>query len=452
MGTVELPVWLLVLILGFASVTFASHFLFPSVRWFVRRRMERLVLRMNQRLKRPIEPFKLLERQDLIQQLSYDPQVLDAVLHHAREEGLPRNVAFERARRYAREIVPAFSARTYFNVAGRVAKWLSLLMYRVDVSARDEAALQHIPQDATVIFVMNHRSNMDYVLLTWVASSQMTLSYAVGEWARVWPLSGLIRAMGAYFIRRRNLNPLYRKVLERYVQTATQEGVAQAIFPEGRLSLDGRIAPARLGLLSYILSAAKSGGRPVVFVPVGLNYDRVLEDRLLVKAGETGERRFRAGLGGIMIYVARMFWRRLWGKWDGFGQAAVRYGEPVDLSALLKDEPDLSAEDMGHLLMARVGEALPVTPLPLIAAALSSGAMTRAALPAAFAELRARLEARGTRLVLPEASAEVILEQGLTHLLQRRILEERPEGFLAVKAGLLDYYAASVWQILGDPR
>ncbi|RRH74258.1 1-acyl-sn-glycerol-3-phosphate acyltransferase [Falsigemmobacter faecalis] len=452
MGTVELPVWALVLILGFASVTFASHFLFPSVRWFVRRRMERLVSRLNLRLKRPIEPFKLLERHDLIQQLSYDPQVLSAVLQHARDTGLPRNVAFERARRYAREIVPAFSARTYFNVAGRIAKWLSLLMYRVDVSARDESALQHIPQDSTVIFVMNHRSNMDYVLLTWVASSQMTLSYAVGEWARVWPLSGLIRAMGAYFIRRKSLNPLYRKVLERYVQTATQEGVAQAIFPEGRLSLDGRTAPARLGLLSYILGAAKAGGRPVVFVPVGLNYDRVLEDRLLVRAGETGERRFRAGLGGIMIYVARMFWRRLWGKWDGFGQAAVRYGEPLPLEGLLRDEPDLTPEDLGRVLMARVGDALPVTPVPLVAAALTGGGMTRAALPARMAELRARLEARGTRLVLPDAAPEVILEEGLTRLLQRRILEERPEGFLAVKAGLLDYYAAPVWQILGEPR
>ena len=41
--TVTLPLWLLLLILGFAAVTFASHFLFPSVRWFFRRRLERAV-------------------------------------------------------------------------------------------------------------------------------------------------------------------------------------------------------------------------------------------------------------------------------------------------------------------------------------------------------------------------------------------------------------------------
>ncbi|MFP4274643.1 MAG: glycerol-3-phosphate acyltransferase, partial [Paracoccaceae bacterium] len=57
--TVSLPLWLFLLILLFAAVTFASHFLLPSVRWFFRRRLERAVRRLNQRLTRPIQPFKL---------------------------------------------------------------------------------------------------------------------------------------------------------------------------------------------------------------------------------------------------------------------------------------------------------------------------------------------------------------------------------------------------------
>ncbi len=44
-GTVAVPVWLLVLILGFAAISFATHFLFPSVRWFFRRRAERALSR-----------------------------------------------------------------------------------------------------------------------------------------------------------------------------------------------------------------------------------------------------------------------------------------------------------------------------------------------------------------------------------------------------------------------
>ena len=57
---------MLLLILGFALVTFASHFLFPSVRWFFRKRMEKAVSRINARLDRPIEWFKLARRQDMI--------------------------------------------------------------------------------------------------------------------------------------------------------------------------------------------------------------------------------------------------------------------------------------------------------------------------------------------------------------------------------------------------
>jgi len=51
---VTVPLWLAILIALFAGVTFASHFLFPSVRWFFRRRFEKAVARLNARLDRPI--------------------------------------------------------------------------------------------------------------------------------------------------------------------------------------------------------------------------------------------------------------------------------------------------------------------------------------------------------------------------------------------------------------
>ena len=210
-GRVEMPLWLLVLVLGFATVTFASHFLFPSVRWFFRKWAERAVGRINARLDRPIEPFKLARRQDMIVRLLYDVHVLEAVSEHAAEAGVPGSVAFEQARRYAREIVPGFSATLYFGFAIRAARRLSRGLYRVRIGKVD-AALSRFDRKATVIFVMNHRSNMDYVLVTWLVANRSAISYAVGEWARVWPLSAMIRAMGAYFIRRGSRTTLYRRI------------------------------------------------------------------------------------------------------------------------------------------------------------------------------------------------------------------------------------------------
>jgi glycerol-3-phosphate O-acyltransferase len=94
---------------------------------------------------------------------------------------------------------------------------------------------------------------MDYVLVSFLAAEKTTLSYAVGEWARIWPLQTLIKAMGAFFVRRNSGNALYRKVLERYVNMSTRAGVCQAVFLEGGLTRDGALREPRLGFIDYML-------------------------------------------------------------------------------------------------------------------------------------------------------------------------------------------------------
>ncbi len=448
---IAVPLWLMVLVLGFAGVTFASHFLFPSVRWFFRKWAERAVARINTRLDRPIEPFRLARRQDMIVRLMYDPRVLEAVTDHAAETGVPGSVAFEEARRYAREIVPGFSASLYFGVAIRAARKLSRGLYRVRIGKVD-AALASIQPKATVIFVMNHRSNMDYVLITWLVANRSAISYAVGEWARVWPLSRLIRAMGAYFIRRGSRNTLYRRVLARYVQIATDDGTTQAMFPEGGLSLDGRVGQARMGLLSYIFSGFDPrADRDVIFVPVGLAYDRVLEDRLLTEARGEGTRRFRANPWTIALFTARMFWRMMRGRFGGFGTATAGFGPPVSLRAFMLATPDATTEALGTCLMAEITKVVPILPVPLVAAALLDGVADRAHLLACIADLSQRLSNVGAVLKLPPQGLETTLSEGLAPLIARGIVTEETGGLQASANGraLLEFYAASVQQVLG---
>ncbi len=446
--TVALPLWLFLLIIAFAAVSFASNFLFPSVRWFLRARMERAVARLNTRLDRPIDLFKLAERQDRIARLIYDSKVMDAVAEHAAETGLPVPVAFEEARRYAREIVPGFSTTLYFGVAIRLARGFSRTLYRVRFGKPD-AALSQIDPAATVIFVMNHRSNMDYVLVTWLVAGRASISYAVGEWARVWPLSGMIRAMGAYFIRRHSRNALYRRVLARYVQMTTAEGITQAIFPEGGLSLDGRVGEAKLGLLSYIMAGFEPGGRDVVFVPVGIAYDRVLEDQILTAAAAEGSRRFRARpmavLAGALGIVGRILIRRF----RGFGTAAAAFGDPVSLATYLKGRDGATIEGLGQHLMQAIGQVVPVVPVPLVAAALRSRPATRAALADAVSGLIVRLEAAGAVLKLAPTGLAATIEEGLAPLLARGLVSAELQPSKAAEA-TLDFYSAAILQRLGD--
>ncbi len=436
---VELPLWALVLLVAFAGVTFASHFLFPSVRWFFRRRLEKAVARLNARLERPIEPFRLARRYDMIQRLIYDPGVGQAVAQHAKQEAIPENVAFEKARRYAREIVPSFSATAYFGFAIRVSRFLSNAMYRVEVDYLDEDAIKGIDRDATVIFVMNHRSNMDYVLVTYLAAQRSALSYAVGEWANVWPLNRLIRAMGAYFIRRGSLNDLYRGVLARYVHLATSGGVTQAMFPEGGLTLDGGLKPPKLGLLKYLVQTHQNGDRDVVFVPVGINYDRVLEDRILISARHHPKRRFRASIGVVARFAIKQLWLRVRGRYHHFGRAAVQYGRPLSLRAFSAGKIDGVTEALGDELMARIGRAVPLLPVPLVASVMQDGAIRhRADIEASVAEFLVRVGVDG--------DTTAIVSDALEILNRRHVLEKSDDGWQCPEdqRDVCRYYAQSI--------
>ncbi|MEO1139035.1 MAG: 1-acyl-sn-glycerol-3-phosphate acyltransferase [Pseudomonadota bacterium] len=447
--TVELPVWLLVLIVLFAAVTFASHFLFPSVRWFFRRRMERAVAKLNTRLERPIEPFKLARRFDMVQRLSYDPEVSRAIAEHARQEGVPENVAFELARRYAREIVPGFSATAYFSIAIRLAKALSLALYRVRLGRFHEEDIGQIDPEATVIFVMNHRSNMDYVLVTWLAAERSALSYAVGEWARVWPLSRLIKAMGAYFIRRKSRNALYRRVLARYVGLATDGGVTQAVFPEGGLSLDGSLAPPKLGLLKYVIEERSPDGRDVVFVPVAVNYDRVFEDRILVAAGQAGKRRFGAKISVVAGFILKQFWLWVTRRYHRHGYAAASFGAPVSLKAFEAANHGGTVEDLGKLLMMRIGDEVPVLPVPLVTRALlqADGPISKQAVTAAVRDMTKHLSR--AHIHVPRDNLEYSVDVGLRNLRKRALIKETPDGIEIVpeERAILAYYANSISQL-----
>lgn len=450
---VELPLWLVVLIVLFAAVTFASHFLFPSVRWFFRRRMERAVARLNTRLERPIEPFKMMRRLDNVNRLIHDPQVMAAVAEYAEDENMPRNVAFEKAGRYAREIVPGFSAATYFGFATRLARRVSGFFYDVRLGQYRDETLREIDPQAAIVFVFNHRSNMDYVLTTQLSEGRSALSYAVGEWARIWPLNILVRAMGAYYIRRRDSNALYRAVLARYVQMLVDERVTQAIFPEGGLSLNGAVGPAKKGLLHYIVRDFNPLGQSdVVFVPVAINYDRVLEDGVLIRAAQIGKRRFKVSLWKVGFKFLGMVWRKMRGQFHSFGTAAVCYGRPVSLRAFLTGAPGANTEVLAETLMDGIKGAMPILPVPLAAAALVK-AQGDSAFESLSREARQMVEtgqAMGCNFHLPGETLGDTLATGLAALERQGAVTRDGYAYQIVpeQAPLVGYYAASVLQCL----
>ncbi|MEA2600712.1 MAG: glycerol-3-phosphate O-acyltransferase [Acidobacteriota bacterium] len=463
---VSLPLWAVVLLVLLAAWAALDRLLVPSVRWYLRRRVQRVIDELNTRLKLEIPPFHRTRRRVLIDRLVFDPKVVETVEAQAREQGVPRAVLAARVERYAREIVPAFNAYFYFRVGYWISKRVARFLYRVRLGFSDEAGLAAVAPGSTVVFLMNHRSNMDYILVAYLAADRTALSYAVGEWARVWPLQTLIRSTGAYFVRRNSGDPLYRRVLERYIHMATAAGVPQAVYPEGGLSRDGRLRPPKLGLLDYMLRSfdPRHGDRDIVFIPVGINYDRVLEDRTLlldIAPGAPGAAKpgpLRAATTTLR-FALRNLSLMMRSRWHRFGYACVSFGSPISMRCHLGEQGldlrHLSREErMGHLerlgkeLMVAIGSVIPALPVPLVATVL-----VQAVEPLSELELKARayrlmqeLEAGGAHVYVPRQDQDYAIDAGLRMLTQRHLVEEKDGLYTArpEEMHVLRYYANSI--------
>ena len=466
-ATIAIPVWLVVLASVLAAWAVLDRFLVPSVRWFLRRRVNRLINDINTRLEIEIRSFELTKRQVLIDRLMYDPQVLDEADAHARKRKIPREVVMGQVATFAHEIVPAFNAYVYFRVGIWLAKKVANLMYKVRLDYTDDEGFAAIDPKSTVVFVMNHRSNMDYILVGFLVAERAKLSYAVGEWARVWPLRALIQAMGAYFVRRRSGNPVYRRVLERYVQMAIEAGVTQAVYPEGGLTRDGKLRPPKFGLVDYMVKGFDPAGeRDLVFIPVGINYDRVLEDRSLLLSLD--KKAPKKGMGFALAttfkFAARNVAQMVRGRWHGFGYACVNFGTPIsmrdylktkalDFRGLKRRERAGHVEALVHHLMEAVGRVVPVLPVSLVATTLlhdPDRMFSELELKAAALRLMERMRADGGHVYIPRSDEEEAISAGLDMLRLRHLVGEE-DGLLSAREGdmpVLAYYANAVAHLL----
>ncbi len=379
-GEITISVWIFVLLVALAALAVLDRILIPSSRWFLRRRVNRVLEEIGTRLDIEIRPFQLTKRQVLIDRLVYDPKIIEAIQDYAHRHDMPLEVVQKTVRTYAHEIVPAFNAYFYFRIGYWIAKRIARLLYRVRVGIVQDEQYRSISPGSTVVFVMNHRSNMDYILVAFLAAERTTLSYAVGEWAKIWPLHMLFRFMGAFFVRRNSGDPLYRRVLERYIHMATEEGVCQAVFLEGGLSRDGLLQKPKLGLVDYMLRGFDPHtDRDIVFIPVGINYDRTVEDRSLLRAldPKAEKRSMWFVLRTTGTFVMRNIVRMVLSRWHRYGYACVNFGAPLSVTAYCREQGivfnDLARADrfpeiekLCQRLMESIAEVVPVLPVSLV--------------------------------------------------------------------------------------
>jgi glycerol-3-phosphate O-acyltransferase len=463
-GQISISLWLFLLLVAIAAIAVLDRVLIPTTRWFLRRRINRVLDEIGTRLDIEIRPFQLTKRQVLIDRLVYDPQIIDTIKAYAEQHAMPQEVAQGKVMVYAREIVPSFNAYLYFRIGYWIAKKIARLLYRVRVGLLDGRQYAEIDPESAVVFVMNHRSNMDYILVAFLAAERTTLSYAVGEWAKIWPLQMLIRAMGAFFVRRRSGNPLYRKVLERYIHMATREGVCQAVFPEGGLSKDGRLQKPKLGLVDYMLRDFNwEKDRDIVFIPVGINYDRTLEDRSLLRVldREADRRSWWFVFWTTTRFIGHSLVLMVLSRWRRYGYACVNFGTPISMKAycretridfnrLERSRRFAEIETLSNRMMAGIAAVVPVLPVPLVAAVFlesASDAMDIMDIETRSNRMIDRLKAAGAPVFeVPRSTRARTIADAVEFLRLRRLIAAHGREFKTVPEEIttLEYYANSI--------
>jgi glycerol-3-phosphate O-acyltransferase len=423
-----------VLIASYIAVAAIAITAYETIRSIVKRILNR---RLEKNLREFFESpdlyrqrFKFTNKLVIKHQLLSDPELNQMILQHARESGEGVQKIRRRVEGYIEEIVPSFNLFTYYRVGYPLAKMVAGSLYDSVVDQDRRQVLEELDEESAPVFVMNHRSNFDYVLLAYVLAGKVSISYAVGEWARVFPVEQLFKAFGSYFVRRGYKEPIYHKVLERYVQLIAHNGVTQAVFPEGGLTRDGLLRPAKLGLITWLarLEDDPAFKRDLVFVPIGVNYDRVLEDLNLVKEAHGIQPRtgFWKKFGFTLIWPFQVLVilitngaRYLAGQRKLHGHASISFGEPIHFENWMKqhghdwatagrDDRRRLIEEFGNDLMQHIGSAVPATPVTLLAVTLLDQPERRWSfdeLVEATTKTRKELEEKQVRIVTGTAFA-----------------------------------------------
>lgn len=436
-----------------------------------------------------------MDRLWLREALEVDGELDAATRAAARERGASLTALRAKVAEWIHEIAPTFSLLAYYRLGALLARGAVNFCYELVFDrARYQRALSRIPDDASVVFVMNHRSNADYVVLSYGLLRHVALSYAVGEWARVWPLDVLFRSFGSYFVRRGEKDRLYHKVLERYVQLLVSTGGTTGFFVEGRLSRTGALGEPKAGLLDYLVGLRREHPeREIVFVPVGLNLDRVFEDRSLTREGagarppgalEKAYSLLRM-LVRLPMLIGASFVRVTLRAHRKFGYAAVTVGEPVMLSAWQRERLDCAelaalpweerwprVKQLADDLLGAVARAVPATPVPVLCLALlTSPERDRGAVTDRVRALLAELRAAGAPVALGRAfasgreaaSAMGDLEEEVARheeaerlvslagyaLARREVLRHAEGRFEVLDDTLVRYYARSIGHHVG---
>lgn len=320
----------------------------------------------------------LSHRRNLIQSMVASDALQEEIAKESARLGVTTETAEARARKFAWEIASDFSYPVV-RAAELLLERLWLRLYDgIEVHHGDDLA--RAAPGKGLVYLPNHRSHIDYLLLSYLVLAQGLAPPHIAAGANLnIPLVGpLLRRGGAFFLRRSfKGEPLYAAVFREYLHTMLTRGFPIAYFIEGGRSRSGRTLVPKGGLLGMTVeSFMREHPRPLLLVPVYFSYEKLLEGRTLVAELE-GQPKRRESLGAL-LGVARDLRRE-------YGSVYVNFGPPLSIDhfldrkapgwhALRGDEQRDTARrltvPLAREMAQRINAAIIINPINLFAMAI----------------------------------------------------------------------------------
>ena len=205
-------------------------------------------------------PLKSADR--VVDETLRDLQLRRTLAEIARERGRPGAVVEKEARKDLREI----AARYNPFVVDVLKRLLNFVFHRIyDGVDVDEAGMKRLVEASKkgpLILCPCHKSHIDYMILSMICDDYglQPPHVAAGDNLNFWPVGRLLRAGGAFFIRRSfKGDRIYSATMGAYVKRLLQDGFSQEFFIEGGRSRTGKLLAPKFGMLTLEVDAWLTG-------------------------------------------------------------------------------------------------------------------------------------------------------------------------------------------------
>lgn len=265
----------------------------------------------------------------VLQEVLADRGVRQAIDVRAAERGGSHERVELEAERLFREVAANMNS-TLLAVLGAIVGWVFRRIFSsIDTSGMEKVAIR--AREYPLVLVPSHRSYFDFLILSWLFYQNFLVPphIVARDNMAFGPFGFLFRRAGAFFMRKRFDDPLYKEVFRAYVSYLVREGFTQEFFIEGARSRTGKSLAPRFGILAWDVEAfLQSHRRDLLFVPIGITYERLVEEGSMVDELQGGEKQKESVLG---LVRARRFLR------GRFGSVHIHFDEPISLADAIGD-------------------------------------------------------------------------------------------------------------------